>query len=59
MKGGGDSSRSHSAVDVEDLLHERLDSGRVDFEQDERVFLVEVANVGELVQQTREDATCC
>jgi len=38
-----------SAVDVENLLHQRLNSDRVDFEKNKRMFLVEVSYVSELV----------
>jgi len=38
-----------SAINVKDLLHERLNSDRVDLEQDERMFLVEVSHVSQLV----------
>jgi len=47
---------THSAVDVEHLFHERLNSDRVDFEQDQRVLLVEVTDVRQLLQQLGEDA---
>ena len=52
-------ARAQSAVNVEHFLHQRLNSDRIDFEQDERMFLVEVAYVGQFVQQFREDATSC
>jgi len=46
--------QSQSAVNVKDLLHEWLNADRVDLKQDERMFLVEIAHVGEFVQQSRE-----
>ena len=44
-----------SAIDVKNFLHERLNSIRVDFEENERVLLVEVAHVGQFMQQLREE----
>ena len=48
---------TQSAVNIKNLLHERLNSDRVDFQQDEGVFLVEVSHVGEFLQQFGEDTS--
>jgi len=40
---------NQSAVNIKNFLHERLNSDRVDFEQDERMFLVEVSHISQFL----------